>query len=520
MNTNAQPVENFERSSSQEGVANLLRRGLALVLAYLMIPIGIGDVYAQSYGQQAPPPPPDQQQYNQQYGQQYGPQDNQQYGQQYGPANYSQPLTPDELDQLVAPVALYPDALLAQVLAASTYPTQVVDADRWMQSYDNSPPQQLAEMANGMPWDPSVKSLTAFPSVLDNLARNMDWTTQLGNAYYNQPQDVMEAVQAMRQQAYNSGYLRSTPQLQVDYSPGYIEIMPANPNVVYVPYYDPWNVYGPVIHPWYRYYAPRPPRYVVYDGLAIGFGVGITIGAFSRWGWGWGHWRPDWRNREIYHGRDRYISRSRSVFNRGHFGDFDRHYDRSDFRRDHQGHARGYDRQRQQFRGRPNENFHATPEYRRVPDRGQQDFRLRQPNQNRQNNDRRQQNQNRNFQRGPQNLNRPQQNRNQRNFNRGPQTDHAPQNFERPRQRIEGQPRQNLNRQRQFQYRNQPNVNRTQPRQNGNQRNFNREARPQNQRQQNRNVNRQSRQNNRPQKENRPHGHPDNHGNGHGHGRG
>ena len=102
------------------------------------------------------------------------------------------------LDQLVAPIALYPDPLVAQILTASTYPQQVSDADNWSQQNAGMPPQQRADIANGMPWDPSVKALTAFPSVLDNMARNYNWTSALGNAYYNQPGDVMNAVQAAR----------------------------------------------------------------------------------------------------------------------------------------------------------------------------------------------------------------------------------------------------------------------------------------------------------------------------------
>lgn len=539
MTMNAQLVDSRECSSSQAGVANLFRRGLALALAYLMIPIGIGDVYAQSYGQQAPPPPPDQQ-YNQPYNQQYGPQNNQQYGPQYGQpygqTGYYQPLSPDQLDQLVAPIALYPDALVAQVLAAATYPTEVVDADRWMNSYEGYGPQEVAQMANGMPWDPSVKSLTAFPSVLNNLAQNLDWTTQLGNAYYNQPQDVMEAVQAMRQQAYDSGYLRSSSQMYVNYSPQYISIMPANPNVVYVPYYDPWNVYGPVIRPWYRYYAPRPPRGVYISGTALGFGFGIAIGAFSRWGWGWGHWRPDWRRHEVYYDHDRYISRSRSVYNRGHFGDFDRHYARTDFRRNNDGHARRFDRQ-DQFRGRQNPNFQRAPQYRQFQNgrpqdqnRRQQDFNRNQQHQN--DPFRNQQYRNRpNFNHGQQNSNRPPQRfegRPQQNFHpqpfqgRPPQDtnrqrqfrnqqngNHAPREFNRPQQRFNGRPQQNFHR--------------PQPQQNRPRQNFNREQRQQNQQRQNERRQFQQRQNNRPQNHNRPadhpRGHPDNHGNGHGHGR-
>ncbi len=565
MSTNTQQVGSLEHSKARAGAVPLLRRGLALALAYLMIPMSIGDVYAQQYGQNYPPPPPNQQYgqpnnqqygqqygqpYNPQYGQQYPQQYGQQYGQPYGQPSYYQPLSPDQLDQLVAPVALYPDALLAQVLAASTYPTQVMDADRWMQSYQGYPPDQVAQMANGMPWDPSVKSLTAFPSVLNDLASNLNWTSQLGNAYYNQPQDVMEAVQAMRQQAYDSGYLRSTPQMYVNYSPAYISIMPANPSVVYVPYYNPWNVYGPVIHPWYSYYAP-PPAGVYFGGLAIGFGVGIAIVSFTHWGWGWGHWRPDWRRHEIYYGHRRYISRSRSVFNYGHFGGFDRHWARADFRRGPNGHAQGFDRNHQ-FHGRPNfqnPNFHAAPGRQQNFNRGRQNFNPR-PAQNfnshrqqnafgnRQSFNQRQPQQFRNqqnFNRGQQNFNprpaqnfnqrqqnafgnrqsfnqrQPQQFRNQQNFNRGQQNfNRPPQNFNRPQQRFNPRPqnqfqnRQNFNRP-QPQFRNQQNFNRGRQNFNRPQQRFN--SQPQNQ----------SRQNfSRPQNHGRPQGHPNNHGNGHG----
>lgn len=482
MSTNTQPICNAERSKPEAGATNLLRRGLALALAYLMIPIGIGDVYAQNYEQQAPPPPPDQ------YGQQYSPQ----YGQPQQ-SGYYEPLSPDQLDQLVAPIALYPDALVAQVLAAATYPAEVANADQWMQSYESYPPQEIAQMANGMQWDPSVKSLTAFPSVLDNMARNMDWTTQLGNAYYNQPQDVMEAVQAMRQQAYDSGYLRSTPQMDVSYSPEYIEIAPANPDVVYVPYYNPWNVYGPVINPWYQYYVPPPPRGVYISGIGLGFGIGIAIVSFSHWGWGWGHWHPDWRNREVYYGHDQYVSRSQTVYNRGHFGGYDRTYARTAFRRDNNGHAQGY-RPAQQFRGRGNANFQQQ-------NREQQNFNHQQQNFNRQQQilNRNQQNLNRE----QQNL-RQQQNREQQNFNR------QQQNLNRNRQQF-NRPQQNFNREQQN--REQQNFNHQQQNLNRNQQQFNREQHPQNVRPQN-NERRQV----HPQPHSRPAEHPHSNSGDHGHG--
>ena len=194
------------------------------------------------------------------------------------------PLDAPGLDQLVAPIALYPDSLVAQVLTASTYPQQVNDADAWSQQNAGLPPQQRADIANGMPWDPSVKALTAFPSVLDNMARNNSWTSALGNAYYNQPGDIMNAVQAARVQAQQAGYLRSTPQQRVYYDGPQILIAPVNPAVVYVPYYNPWRIYGGWVSPWGGFYVAPPPL-----GLAVGLGlgfaaVGISIGLFAHYG--------------------------------------------------------------------------------------------------------------------------------------------------------------------------------------------------------------------------------------------
>src|SRR3989442_2631748 len=115
--------------------------------------------------------------------------------------------SPQELQQLVAPIALYPDALVAQVLAASTYPTQIVEADRWLQSHSDLKGEKLAEEVDKQPWDPSVKALTQFPSVLENMDKNLSWTSSLGDAYANQQQEVTDAVQAMRQQARKAGQL-------------------------------------------------------------------------------------------------------------------------------------------------------------------------------------------------------------------------------------------------------------------------------------------------------------------------
>jgi hypothetical protein len=234
------------------------------------------------------------------------------------------PLDPVALDQLVAPIALYPDSLVAQILTASTYPQQVSDADAWSQQNAGMPPQQRADIANGMPWDPSVKALTAFPTVLDNLARNANWTSSLGNAYYNQPGDVMNAVQAARVQAQQAGYLRSTPQERVVYEGGLITIVPVNPEVVYVPYYNPWRIYGGWVSPYAGFYV-APPPFGVALGLGIGFAaVGISIGLFGHYGWGYHSWEPNWRGGVVVYNHNTYISNSRTVYNSGHFGGYNR----------------------------------------------------------------------------------------------------------------------------------------------------------------------------------------------------
>jgi hypothetical protein len=229
----------------------------------------------------------------------------------------AQPLTPDQLDQLVAPIALYPDALIAQTLAASTYPTQIVDADRWLQAQTGASAQQIASKVNSESWDSSVKALTAFPTVLAQMDKNLDWTTNLGNAYYNQPQDVMDAIQSMRKRSQASGNLKATPQQTVSSQNGSIVIAPANPSVVYVPVYDPWAVYGAplAIYPGF-YYAP-PPGVVLGAGLAIGFGIGIGIGVFAGWGWGWNNWRLGWHSRAVFFNHATYMTHSRTVTNRG-----------------------------------------------------------------------------------------------------------------------------------------------------------------------------------------------------------
>jgi uncharacterized protein DUF3300 len=188
---------------------------------------------------------------------------------------------PDQLDQLVSRIALYPDALLAQILAAATYPDQIPDAARWADQHHYLTGQALADaiQADQLSWDPSVQALLPFPSVLDMMASDMNWTTDLGNAFLAQQQDVMDAVQRERRRARDFGYLRSNGQIIVGGGP-YITIAPVNPAYVVVPYYDPRIVFV----------APRP-GFVV--GGAIRFGFGVTIGGFFR-PWGWGYDRFDW----------------------------------------------------------------------------------------------------------------------------------------------------------------------------------------------------------------------------------
>src|SRR5580704_4421410 len=152
--------------------------------------------------------------------------------------------TADELQQLVAPIALYPDSLVAQILAAATFPEQVVEADRWVQAHPDLKGTDLGNAVDQQPWDPSVKALTGFPSVLGNMDKNLSWTSSLGDTYYNQEKDVMDAVQVMRQRAQEAGKLKNTEQQTVTTQDSNIVIEAASPEVVYVPAYDPWVVYG------------------------------------------------------------------------------------------------------------------------------------------------------------------------------------------------------------------------------------------------------------------------------------
>jgi uncharacterized membrane protein YgcG len=224
--------------------------------------------------------------------------------------------TPEQLQQLVAPIALYPDSLVAEILAASTFPEHVVEADQWVHAHPDLKGDVLAQAVDQQPWDPSVKALTAFPSVLGNMDKNLSWTSSLGDTYYNQEQDVMDAVQVMRQRAQEAGKLKNTEQQTVTTQDSSIIIEPASSEVVYIPEYDPWLVYGDRIEEWPGWY-PYPG--IWYGGPYLSFGVGFGIGYYGGYGWGWHHWGSDWHHRVVIHDHDRYYSRSNTFYNRNNY---------------------------------------------------------------------------------------------------------------------------------------------------------------------------------------------------------
>jgi hypothetical protein len=200
-------------------------------------------------------------------------------------------MSPQELSNLVSPIALYPDLLLSQVLAASTYPAEITQAQQWMQQNPGLRGPQLVDAAKQQNWDPSVQTLVAFPDVMNLLTRDMQWTTDLGNAFLAQQADVMDAIQRLRASARDNGRLTNTPQQRVTYEQqngqNAIVIQPTDPQVVYPPVYNPAYVWG-------------PPVYGVYPPLgypAVGYGISYAVGAFlgvlfsgllSFGGWGWG----------------------------------------------------------------------------------------------------------------------------------------------------------------------------------------------------------------------------------------
>ena len=208
-------------------------------------------------------------------------------------------VSPEQLDQLLAPIALYPDPLLGQVLMASTYPLEVVEAARWIQNPENAAlkGEQLANALEPLDWDPSVKALVPFPQVLQMMTSNLDWMQKLGDAFLAQEDDVMEAVQRLRRQALAAGTLVSTPQQTVTTRDQTIEIQPANPDMLYVPAYQPSVVYAPWPYPVYPPIVVLPPLGYYPGGLVSGVEFGISF-IIVRSLWGWGNF--DWHRHRIH----------------------------------------------------------------------------------------------------------------------------------------------------------------------------------------------------------------------------
>jgi hypothetical protein len=213
-----------------------------------------------------------------------------------------EPMPPQQLNDLVTPIALYPDPLVGEVLAASTYPIEIAEAEQWVLDHPHWKPSKLMDKAKKENWDPSVQGLVAFPDVLARLSQNIGWTTQLGNAFLAQQADVMQAVQRMRAEAQAKGTLRSTPQetvtTQNQGGQTAISIEPADPDTWYVPNYNPVYVWGPPA--WGAY----PP--ILYPGIDVGLGwdpgidPGLYFGGWGGWGWGdWG-WAPNWYGGNIF----------------------------------------------------------------------------------------------------------------------------------------------------------------------------------------------------------------------------
>jgi hypothetical protein len=194
----------------------------------------------------------------------------------------------EELDQMLAPIALYPDDLLTQILMASTYPLEIIQAARWANQNKDLKGDVLTEALEKEDWDPSVKSLVNFPDVLSKMNENLEWTQKLGDAFLSQQKQVLDTIQMLRKKAQEAGNLKDSPQQRVVVEKETIIIQPAQPETIYVPSYDPGVVYGrwwwPLFPPFPPFF-PLPPHPVLYGGLA--FGAGVARGA--AWGYAWGH---------------------------------------------------------------------------------------------------------------------------------------------------------------------------------------------------------------------------------------
>jgi len=228
------------------------------------------------------------------------------------------PLTAEELQGLVAPIALYPDALVAQVLAGATFPDQVAIADYWLQQNKGLSGNNLMQAVDKQQWDPSVKALTQFPSVLDNMAKNLSWTSSLGEAYHTQAAEVMSAIQVLRAKAQAAGNLKSGSQITVvQQSPQTIVIQSANPQIVYVPQYNPTVIYGT------PYATPGYSASTVAATGILAFGAGIAVGALmssnnSCCGWGYNSWNCGWHGGAVVYQQNNFYGNN--AWHGGYYG--------------------------------------------------------------------------------------------------------------------------------------------------------------------------------------------------------
>jgi hypothetical protein len=223
---------------------------------------------------------------------------------------------PDQLDSLVAPIALYPDPMLSQTLVASTYPLEIIQLQQWLGKNKNLKDKALVDAVKKQDWDPSIQAMAALPEVVKQMSENIQWTTDLGNAFLAQQSDVMDAVQRMRKKAKDAGNLKSSEQQKVDTqvveSKQVIVIQQASPEVVYVPSYNPTVVYGAPAYPYPPIAYPPPGYYAA--GMAISFGVGLAMGA--AWGGGWGY-GAGWGHNDVNVNVNNNFNRNTNISNSG-----------------------------------------------------------------------------------------------------------------------------------------------------------------------------------------------------------
>ena len=213
-------------------------------------------------------------------------------------ANEGRTFSQEELDKMLAPIALYPDSLLAQILVAATYPNEVLEADRWVKQSTNLTREALNNLLDKQDWDLSVKALVPFPQVLAMMTEKIDWTESVGDAFLAQEEEVVDTIQTLRARARAQGHLYDTGEQRVTAKDDIIQIEPVNPQLIYIPVYDPCWIYGP-------WWWPGYPTYCIAPGAVLGFAAGVWVG--SAWCHGWGHWA--WHHHHHHHHHDRHHHR-------------------------------------------------------------------------------------------------------------------------------------------------------------------------------------------------------------------